>query len=70
MSRTIEEALAAAEAAGYRVDLLRRSPSDENISKEQVSGDDSVSQAAVAPEGTPATHPSLTEQPESAESES
>jgi hypothetical protein len=27
MSRTIEEALAAAEAAGYRVDLLQRRPS-------------------------------------------
>lgn len=29
MSRTIEEALATAEAAGYRVDLLRQRPSSD-----------------------------------------
>jgi hypothetical protein len=31
MSRTIEEALATAEAAGYRVDLLRQRPSSDEV---------------------------------------
>ncbi len=36
MSRTIEEALAAAEAAGYRVDLLRRSSTNEAMANEHL----------------------------------
>jgi hypothetical protein len=61
MSRTVEEALAAAEAAGYCVDLLLRRPSG---NEEPASVADSVAQAAVASVGTPL----LNELPKPAES--
>jgi hypothetical protein len=45
MSRTIEEALAAAEAAGYRMDLLLRRPSsNEAIASEEPEPADPVSE--------------------------
>jgi glycosidase len=66
MSRIIDESLAAAEAAGYRVDLLRNPYSHQ----EPASNAKSVAQAAVAPEGTFAAMPSLNEQPESAKPKS
>jgi glycosidase len=66
MSKTIDEALAAAEAAGYRVDLLRNPYSHQ----EPASDAKSVVHAAVAPEGTPAAIPSLKEPPESAKPKS
>jgi glycosidase len=66
MSKTIDEALAAAEAAGYRVDLLRNPYSHQ----EPASDAQSVAHAAVVPEGTPAAIPSLKEPPESAKPKS
>jgi glycosidase len=66
MSKTIEEALAAAEAAGYRVDLQRNPYSHQ----EPASDAKSVAHTAVAPEGTPAAIPSLKEPPESAKPKS
>jgi glycosidase len=66
MSKTIDEALAAAEAAGYRVDLLRNPYSHQ----EPASDAQSVAQAAGTPEGTPAAIPSLKEPPESAKPKS
>jgi glycosidase len=66
ISKTIDEALAAAEAAGYRVDLLRNPYSHQ----EPASDAKSVAQIAIAPEGTPAAIPSLKEPPESAKPKS
>ena len=66
MSKTIDDALAAAEAAGYRVDLLRNPYSHQ----EPASDAKSVAHAAVAPEGTPTAIPSLKEPPESAKPKS
>jgi hypothetical protein len=66
MSKTIDEALAAAEAAGYRVDLLQNPYSHQ----ESASDVKSIAQVAGTPEGTPAAIPSLKEQPESAKPKS
>jgi hypothetical protein len=62
MSRSIEDAMASAEAAGYRVDLLQNPHS--NI--EPASEADSVAQVAVASKGMPAEIPSRKELPKSA----
>jgi glycosidase len=63
MSRTIAESLAASEAAGYRVDMLRQLSSDENIRNEKVSEAESTTQTAVTSGETPAAIPSIKEQP-------
>jgi hypothetical protein len=56
MSRTIDEALAAAEAAGYRVDLLRRLSSNEAMVNEQPEPADAKTEPPADSAVEPAEH--------------
>jgi hypothetical protein len=62
ISKTIEEAIAAAEAVGYRVDLLQAQATTPAAVEEQASNADSVAETAGASEDAVA-FPSLKAQP-------
>jgi glycosidase len=69
MSKSIEEALAAAEAAGYRVDLLLAPAATEAAGTEHASKADSVAEDVVVSDAATAEPPLLNQQPEKAELE-
>jgi hypothetical protein len=66
MSRAIEEELAAAEAAGYRVDMLLAPAATQAAGNEPASHADSAAETAVASEAKASAPPLLTQQPEQA----
>jgi len=66
MSRTIDEAMAAAEAAGYRMDLLLAPAATEAAGNVPVSQADTVAESAIASDATAAAPPLLRQHPEQA----